>query len=68
MRTWSDEIEIIDGEYPDTITKYGKTLKAVGLGKYPYDCIAKDKFPNAMIYIGDGCWDVLQKVQPFIKQ
>jgi len=53
-------MEKITGEYPETITRYGKELKAAGLGKYPYDCICKDKFPNAMIYKNDtGGWTAI---------
>ncbi len=41
---------------PMSVTIYGKELKQGGRGKYPYDCAARDKHPNAMIYFGDGCW------------
>ncbi len=44
-------------EYPDKIEYCGKTLLPIGVGKYPYDCIAKDKHPDAMIYKSDtGSW------------
>ncbi|MBS3915561.1 MAG: hypothetical protein KG003_13785 [Bacteroidetes bacterium] len=33
------------------------TLKAVGRGQYPYDCQAKRKHPNAMIYMGEHSWE-----------
>ena len=48
---------IIDGDtYPETLTFCGHTLKQIGIGAYPYDCISKNKYPNAMIYDGFG-WD-----------
>jgi hypothetical protein len=48
-------------EYPAEIVCYGKTLKAIGIGKYPYDCISKDKYPNAMIYWSkEAGWTALQ--------
>lgn len=39
---------------------HGHTLKQTGYGNYPYECIRKDKFPNAMIYECKECavWDV----------
>ena len=53
-------IDRITGEYPETITRYGKELKAIGKGKYPYDCICKDKYPNAMIYKNNtGGWTAI---------
>jgi len=55
-------IEKIKGEYPEMITRYGKKMKAVGLGRYPYGCICKDKYPNAMIYMNEtGGWTALIK-------
>ena len=30
----------------------GKAMRKAGYGKYPYECTAKDKHPNAMIYKG----------------
>jgi hypothetical protein len=58
-----------DGDYPE-IAVYGNVLKPVGRGKYPYDCLAKDKWPDAMIYRGDGCWDheYNEQVQQKIKE
>ncbi len=45
-------------EYPGAIRfPDGKVLYAVGIGKYPYECIAKDKHPDAMIYEDESCWD-----------
>jgi len=56
----------------NTITRYNKSGKPIrcfcgadmipaGIGKYPYDCIAKDKYPRAMVYkgcnAGHTCWD-----------
>lgn len=41
---------------PAQIHIWGKDLVAVGRGKYPYECEAKDKHPDAMIYEGDGNW------------
>ena len=39
----------------------GAEMREAGIGKFPYDCIAKDKHPNSMVYIGCGndhmCWD-----------
>lgn len=36
----------------------GVVLTFVGYGAYPYDCISKDKFPDAAVYGNDekGCW------------
>jgi hypothetical protein len=49
--------ELADSGLPAQFTTpWGQTLVAVGLGKYPYDCPLKDKYPNAMIYGGPGCW------------
>lgn len=43
---------------PTSIELYGKRLEAIGRGKYPYECRAKDKWPNAMIYYSpDAGWD-----------
>ncbi len=42
--------------HPKIITIYGRTLTAIGHGKYPYDCRLKDEYPTAMIYQGDGGW------------
>lgn len=33
----------------------GVPLVAIGRGAYPYDCIAKDERPNAMIYSAETC-------------
>lgn len=56
-----NRMEFIDGPYPETITRYGKQLHAKGKGEYPYECICKDKYPNAMIYENDsGGWTALQ--------
>lgn len=41
---------------PVEVTIYGKKLQAIGRGKYPYDCEARAKHPNAMIYMGDCAW------------
>lgn len=33
------------------------TMNFVGIGAYPYDCIAKDKYPNDPIYADEfGAW------------
>ena len=47
-------------DYPDAI-QYpdGKILYKEGIGKFPYDCIAKDKYPKAMIYSGGHAWSYL---------
>jgi len=37
----NNEIETIDGEYPSEVIRYGKKLVAVGIGKYPYNCIIR---------------------------
>lgn len=44
-------------EYPDAI-QYpdGRILYKKGIGLYPYSCINKDKYPNAMIYEDSGAW------------
>ena len=39
-----------ENNLPHSIELYGKRLEAIGRGKYPYECISKDKYPNAMIY------------------
>lgn len=31
-----------------------ETFRPVGIGAYPYECIAKDKHPNSMIYVSEG--------------
>lgn len=55
-------MEYVKGKYPETIERYGKVLKAIGIGKYPYECICKDKHPEAMIYQSEtGGWTALQK-------
>lgn len=42
---------------PPAISMYGKRLKAIGRGKFPYECRAKDQHPNAMIYFSpDAGW------------
>lgn len=33
----------------------GKAMTAIGNGKYPYECIAKDKRPDAMVYEAIDC-------------
>jgi hypothetical protein len=50
-----------DSEYPQGILYLGKPLRAIGCGQYPYDCDAKRKYPDAMIYQGDGCWHLLHR-------
>lgn len=40
----------VEPALPTTITLWGKTLHAIGRGKFPYDCISARKHPNAMIY------------------
>lgn len=39
----------------------GSEMKEAGKGKYPYNCIAKDKYPDAMVYVGceagHTCWN-----------
>lgn len=45
-----------DNVVPSKITVWGKELTAVGRGKFPYDCIDRDRFPNAMVYQCDGGW------------
>ena len=43
---------------PSSIELYGKRLYAIGRGKYPYDCRAKDEWPDGMIYYSpDAGWD-----------
>lgn len=43
--------------YPKTIIVLGKTMNFTGMGNYPHDCIAKDRYPNAAIYSADdGSW------------
>lgn len=41
---------------PVKIQVWGKDMVAMGRGRYPYDCEARRKHPNAMIYNGDGSW------------
>lgn len=44
-------------DLPEVITLWGKELRAIGRGKFPYECIAKDKHPDAMIYSSpDAGW------------
>lgn len=31
-----------------------ETFRPVGIGAYPYECIAKDKHPNSMIYVSEA--------------
>jgi len=51
-----------DKPYPREIVYLGTTLKAIGLGAYPYDCKAKDDYPNAMIYQSEtGAWTSLHR-------
>lgn len=50
-----------DMPYPDTVLHLGNVFRAVGIGRYPYDCISRDKHPNAMIYHSDGAWLLLHK-------
>lgn len=33
----------------------GHAMDPIGRGAYPYDCIAKDKHPNAMVYRCPTC-------------
>jgi len=43
---------------PKVVTIYGKQFEEIGRGKYPWDCPAKYKYPNAIIYssaIGGWC-------------
>ena len=53
--------ETWEGDYPMVlrIGMRGDLFVAVGRGMYPYDCIAKDKQPNAMIYRSDCAWTML---------
>lgn len=37
-------------QLPSSIVIYGRTMTFAGFGCYPYDCQAKDKWPNAAIY------------------
>ena len=30
-------------------------MRAAGYGAYPYNCVAKDKRPHALIYVCDAC-------------
>jgi hypothetical protein len=30
----------------------GANMKPAGRGAYPYNCIARDEYPDAMVYIG----------------
>jgi hypothetical protein len=50
-----------------TVKCFGITLKmvAIGRGKYPYDCISKDKHPDSMIFRGvDGSgWEPSHALQ-----
>jgi hypothetical protein len=39
-----------------TIKHLDHELYQAGYGAYPYDCILKDKYPRAMIYMSDHCW------------
>ena len=56
-------IEKLKGDYPEIFNKYGFEMKRLGEGCYPYDCICKDLYPDAMIYINDkGGW------MPIIKE
>ncbi|CAG9169921.1 hypothetical protein [Cupriavidus pinatubonensis] len=41
---------------PVKIQVWGKDMVAMGRGRYPYDCEASRKRPDAMIYNGDGSW------------
>lgn len=38
----------------------GQPMIKKGYGQYPYDCIAKRRYPNAMVYVGctagHTCW------------
>ena len=47
-------------DYPDAI-QYpdGWILYKDGIGKYPYDCIMKDKHPEAMIYTNGYVWSAV---------
>ncbi len=40
-----------------TIQHLDHELKPLGYGAYPYDCEAKRKWPTAMVYASDTCWD-----------
>ncbi|MGI4873160.1 MAG: hypothetical protein ACRYFX_18525 [Janthinobacterium lividum] len=42
--------------YPETVTVDGETLVQAGIGAYPYECRAKDKYPTAMVYKGPNSW------------
>jgi hypothetical protein len=39
------------GKIPSSVVIYGRTMFFAGFGKFPYDCIAKDKYPQAAIYL-----------------
>lgn len=41
---------------PVKIQVWGKDMVAMGRGRYPYDCEARRKNPDAMIYNGEGSW------------
>ncbi len=46
--------------FPQSIMVWGQRYWARGVGAYPYDCIARDNHPHAMIYTntpdGPGAW------------
>lgn len=41
--------EIDKAQYPDVLHA-NKLMHPVGRGKFPYDCVSRDKYPDAMIY------------------
>lgn len=40
-----------------TIKHLDHEMKPIGHGKYPYDCELKRKYPTAMIYMSETCWE-----------
>lgn len=50
-RTVYGPIEITDSPAPP-LCFCGARMIPAGVGQYPYECIAKDKYPTHMVYIG----------------
>ena len=50
------QMEYIIKHTPDGfIHRCGTKFEKLGYGKYPYECITKDKFPRAMVYHCPKC-------------
>lgn len=54
------DFKVKTNQYPEAIQyPNGKILYKKGIGEYPYNCPQKDKYPDAMIYEGNGSWSSL---------